>query len=302
MSRTVEQIEERLSPARLKEQVASVSAEVKESAIVGYREAKDQLKEDVQRELAEAKQKVESELTHARAAVREATVGKVEHMVSDARDTMADAGTTLLDTIRANPIPTALIGLGLGWLFVDRSRRSSMVMEGGRRRGRLLGERDIIQEGRRGIGSAVRTVEEGAGRWADQAQERASEVGEKVTHMAEEAAHRASEVVDEASVRGREAIRGASHQITRTERRIETTIRSNPLALGAIALAVGAAIAMWLPQTEAENQWMGTAKDRLVRRAEGVAGGALQKAEQKVDQLTSGEKEKTADLNGMVTG
>lgn len=87
MSRTALAIEERLSPAHIKEQVA----DIKQPVLGEYHEAKDHLKEDishelreakekVQVELREAKEKVQEEIREARMAVREATVGKVEHM------------------------------------------------------------------------------------------------------------------------------------------------------------------------------------------------------------------------------
>jgi ElaB/YqjD/DUF883 family membrane-anchored ribosome-binding protein len=44
-------------------------------------------------------------------------------------------------------------------------------------------------------------------------------------------------------------------------------VQENPLAAGAIALAVGAAIAMVLPATGAENRAMGETRDRVWQRA-----------------------------------
>ena len=133
MSRTVNEIEERLSPAHIKEQVANVTAgvksdieqkvaDLKESVIGGYHDTKDHLKDDLGRELRGARHMVSDEITHARAAVRDATVGRVEHMVHDARESVTDAGTSVLDTIKANPIPAAMIGIGLGWLLLGGAR------------------------------------------------------------------------------------------------------------------------------------------------------------------------------------
>jgi len=91
MSATVNKIEERLSPAHIEEQVA----DLKQSVLGSYHEAKDHLKEDLSRELLEAKEKVKDELlevkekvqheiSDARTAVRDATVGKVENMIQEA--------------------------------------------------------------------------------------------------------------------------------------------------------------------------------------------------------------------------
>src|SRR3954471_14674887 len=60
----------------------------------------------------------------ARVKIREATVGKVERIVDDAGQTATQTGNTLVSTIRQNPVPAALAGLGIGWLAM-RMRSSS---------------------------------------------------------------------------------------------------------------------------------------------------------------------------------
>ena len=47
----------------------------------------------------------------AKDRVKEATVGKAQ-----------EAGSGIVDTIRQNPLPAALTGIGLGWLFVERQK------------------------------------------------------------------------------------------------------------------------------------------------------------------------------------
>ena len=359
MSRTVDAIEQRLSPAHIKEQVA----DIKQSVLGEYHEAKDHLKEDISRELREAKEKVQVELREAkekvqeeireaRMAVREATVGKVEHMVHDARETVTDAGTTVIDTIKANPVPAALVAVGLGWLLMSgRSSGSSRRLSPGARGIRYessgyqgyqpeygypehdermgRGPRRIIRQGQQMVEGALHTagegvtglghrVQEGAGHLAEQASGVAQEVGSRVTsvardaasgveHLAGDAREAAGHFAEDVRVRGRQVIRGAGRQARRAEQTFETTLRENPLAVGAVALAVGAAIALALPTTEAEDHWMGEAKDRLLRRAEGLAEGAIHKVEDKVAQLGSGssheEEERAPDThNGISNG
>src|SRR3954466_583870 len=87
MSETIEAIQERLNPQHLKEQV------------------KDQVREQFQ---------------EVKATVREATIGKAEDMVRNVGDTLGEARYGLMETIRQNPIPAALAGIGLGWLFMNR--------------------------------------------------------------------------------------------------------------------------------------------------------------------------------------
>ena len=350
MSRTVNAIEERLSPAHLKEQFASVTAgitadvehkvaELKESVLGGYHEAKDHLKDDLGREIRGARHMVSDEITHARAAVREATVGKVEHMVHDARESVTDAGTSVLDTIKANPIPAAMIGLGLGWLIFGSSRgprgdaaertmhryrinAGSQYGSGagygyadGRDEGNDLGEggsRRVLRQGQRAVGNAVHAagdgvsnlghrVSEGASHLVEGAQGVAHDATSTVSHLAQDAGHRVAEVAGgardaavhfagDARVRGQRVVRGAGRQFMRAERGIESTLRENPLALGAVAIAIGAAIGLSLPHTRVEDEWMGDTKERLLHQAEDMAGQAIHKAEEAVGQLTAGDK------------
>ncbi|MBF6589614.1 MAG: DUF3618 domain-containing protein [Ktedonobacterales bacterium] len=54
----------------------------------------------------------------AQDAIHDATIGRVEQVVSNVQDSARGAGNTILGTIRANPLPAALVGAGLGWLFI----------------------------------------------------------------------------------------------------------------------------------------------------------------------------------------
>src|SRR6476660_1165345 len=61
----------------------------------------------------------------AKDAVRDATVGRVQDMASNITDTARDTGSTLMDTIRENPLPAALVGIGVGWLFLSARRQAA---------------------------------------------------------------------------------------------------------------------------------------------------------------------------------
>jgi len=63
----------------------------------------------------------ENLLEQAKDTVREATVGRVEQMVNDASSAAKDTGTNLVDMVKQNPVPAALLGLGLAW-FLTRDK------------------------------------------------------------------------------------------------------------------------------------------------------------------------------------
>src|SRR5215212_7881930 len=106
MSQTVDALQAKLAPDTLVEQAKEALSEVTERAV---QEAKERAREAIQEATELAKD-----------AVHDATVGKAEHMVSSATETAMDTGSSLMGTIRANPIPAAIAAVSLGWLFTKR--------------------------------------------------------------------------------------------------------------------------------------------------------------------------------------
>ena len=89
-------------------------------------ESPEVLRARVERTRAEVKETmttIQARLSPARLKqdVRDATVGKVEDMAQSARYTAQQLKGNMMDTISQNPVPVALIGLGVAWLFKARS-------------------------------------------------------------------------------------------------------------------------------------------------------------------------------------
>jgi hypothetical protein len=157
-----------------------------------------------------------------------------------------------------------------------------------------------MREGQRAVGTAIhsaedramhagRRMQQGANHLVHQAGDVAHDVGERVGAVAHDVGervqhmtHEVGHYAEEAGIRGRRVARRAGRQVMRVERGFENTIKENPLAIGAVALAVGAAIGLSLPSTQTEDEWMGATKERLVDRAEDFAGEALHKVESTV--------------------
>jgi ElaB/YqjD/DUF883 family membrane-anchored ribosome-binding protein len=201
-------------------------------------------------------------LAQARENVRDATIGKVESMattatevVNNAGQAAQDAGTGVVDTIRRNPLPAAMIGIGLTWLLM--SNRSSRTWE-------TVDDRTYDTTYRAGYagGSVTDRVGQAAGETVGQVQEKAGQLAEQVQTKASQVPDVARQVQD-----------GATR-----------VAQDNPLAVGAIALAVGTAIGMALPATKSEREVMGQARDSLIGRAEDVASEAMTKVEESARQ------------------
>jgi hypothetical protein len=114
MTETIEAIQERLDPERLTQQATEVTEQAREAA-------KDVAKYAIE----EAKTALNDMTSQAKASVREATIGRVEHMAMSTRDTAESVRGDLWTTIKRNPVPAALAAIGIGWLWSNRSSGGS---------------------------------------------------------------------------------------------------------------------------------------------------------------------------------
>ena len=227
-------------------------------------------------------------MEQAKETARDATIGKAQEMASNVADTAKETGSTLMDTIRENPVPVALTAIGLGWLLWGarrkaadrRDERDYWNARNGRygqydRYGRYSGYDDRYRNGmyqpRQDDGRMSQMadkVQDTAGRVGDQMQNAASKVSDQVQDAASTVADRAGDAADY-----------AQWQAQRARSWLEQTWEDNPLLVAGAALAAGALIGLSVPETQMENQLMGDARDSLVEKAQGVAEDTVQKAQ-----------------------
>src|SRR5688500_4183954 len=56
--------------------------------------------------------------------IHDATIGRVQDVARNTVDKVSDAPRSIVNVMRENPIPAAMIGIGLGWLFFNRRERN----------------------------------------------------------------------------------------------------------------------------------------------------------------------------------
>jgi hypothetical protein len=149
--------------------------------------------------------------------------------------------------IRDNPLPSALIGMGLVWLFTGA---------------KLPGRAD------------VRAVATKASELGERMQDTASDLSRAVG----DAASSARDVV--LSGGASQSKRGAfGDQIFSTARsNVSDLFENQPLALAAVGLALGAGLAASLPITSTETNLLGEASANLQVAARGVVGEQIERA------------------------
>jgi len=57
--------------------------------------------------------------------IREATIGRVEEMARQAGERLNSAGSGIVQTIKDNPVPAVIAGVGLAWLFLGQGGSSA---------------------------------------------------------------------------------------------------------------------------------------------------------------------------------
>lgn len=231
----------------------------------------------------------------AKDAVRDATIGKVEQTMNDVTDTAKESGYTLLDTIRQNPIPAALAGIGVGWLVMK-------ARENGERRAAYRGDYRTDRYARGYAGPYDRYRTSGGAYYSsgyrdqmsrdtgpslgDQAQDKMSHVTDKAQEVGGQLQDQAQHVADQ-----------AQYQAYRAKGWFERTLDENPLAMGLVAVAAGALVGMAVPETDQERQWMGPARDQLVEKAQDIAQDTADKAQQVAKEATKAAKNEAKNQN-----
>jgi hypothetical protein len=185
----------------------------------------------------------------------------------------------IVNTLKQHPVPATLAGLGAAWWLMDRQRNTddfdtsySDQYYGGRWSGQTgggtRGVRDMANDASGAVADLTERAKETVGDYAERAQETVGEYAE-----------RAQETVGEYA--------------DRAQTEFDRLLRDNPLALAAVAVAVGTAIGMAVPETRRERELMGDMRDQLVDKAQDLAKGAVDKVQQVASNLQGDEKSKS---------
>jgi hypothetical protein len=198
-----------------------------------------------------------------------------ENVMHHTRDTAGG----FMHTIRDNPVPAALVGVGVAWLMTNASR--ARRDDGWRAR---RDHSDWSSGGRSTYAEEGRYEQGRSGGLREQV----SELGEDLTSGA------------------RQFAEGTSDAVRRTGRRAQNQFQrmmnDNPLLVGAGALMLGVAFGLAVPETERENAWMGETRDAVVDRAQQVAGDAASAIQEKATGVADAAGSVAESMSDMERG
>ena len=222
---------------------------------------------------------VSNAIETAKDTAYDATIGKAVNFMKNVGDGVTHTGA--FKTVKNNPVPLALIGIGAGLLVYQGFGRSRSSRPGNGRADRFYdggnGESrpSTYASAKRAIGDATDRAYDGITGKANVALESVSNAAgaayESVTGAVSNAYSGAGDVAQRAYER-------AGDYGTIAYEKYDEYLEENPLALGAIALAVGAAVGFAIPATQYEGKLMGDARENLVQRAQDAAGSLVDKA------------------------
>jgi ElaB/YqjD/DUF883 family membrane-anchored ribosome-binding protein len=210
-------------------------------------------------------------LQQAKDGMKDAATGKVKDIMSSASDTAFDAaqrargyGNHLAWYAKEHPIHIAITAGVITWWML-RDRNSSAEWYGA---SETAWENDEL-------GSMEDTVGARARNAAANARETAAEYAARTKETVGEYAASAASTA-------RSATRRVTTAATSATRTTNDWAHENPLAAGALAVAVGAAVGLAMRSTQYEDRTLGAARDQALQKAKTVADNLRQNVTEKV--------------------
>ena len=168
----------------------------------------------------------------------------------------------LSDAARKNPISAALIGMGVLWLFTGgrTAERVGDLVRG-------AGFDRIPDAAGNAFDAARSTLRSGAESIGDRVSSATETVRESGAAGLDRVARAGSGVADAAYGYAQNIPDAGGALFSTARENLSELFRAQPLALGAIGLAIGAGIAAALPVTDLEAEYLGEASDNLKEKA-----------------------------------
>ncbi len=214
-------------------------------------------------------------------------------IVDEAMETMRSVSirdSHLMDLVRDNPVPLALVGLGLGWLALSSIRPAASRLEEAAEPGAEGYEREEW------AGHGAGESGNGSGRIAelsDAARERTGELARNLGESAQEFTGQVRERARKATHRMRRLSVSVRNRAGEWAGRSSDVFQDHPLLIGMVAVVAGVAMGAALPRSRREAEMLGEASAGLVesardagRQAVRRASGAIQRAARSVGEET----------------
>lgn len=252
---------------------------------LSFQNISEQVKEQVS-------EQINSALETAKENVYDATIGNL----GKAGKFMQNIGKELSKTdvgklARKNPFPLVLIGLGVGLLayegFGSKKRRSSQYEA-------YDSENESYAGGT--LSTSLSTLKSAPAKISDAASSAYETVSGATSSVLGGVTNAAGSAYSSVGNFAGNAYEKVGDYGTQAREQYEYYIEENPLAVGAVALAIGAAVGLSIPSTRYEGELLGEYREQLLDKAQTAASGLVEKVKEVASeaQKTIGNEVKTA--------
>lgn len=215
-------------------------------------------------------------------------------LIDEVMDYFKDGDTSqmlgnLKHQVRDNPLALALVGSGLAWLMAGSPggtsalpRRNPMAGNGSNQRpmagSNTYGDPVHGAANRGSEASYGDRIGEAAGAFADQFNDMTERVGDMADGASDNVKRSMHVLKDSASESFNRASEASSAAADRVRTSLLDALDREPLVLGAIGVAVGAAIGAMLPPTRVERDYLGKASEAVRESASDLVSEGIEKA------------------------
>ena len=284
MSETINAIQEKLSFSNL---VESAKDEVSDQISGAYKSAKTAL-------FGNASEKMGTLMTKVK--------NNVDKFSDDYGPAITGATQTVVETVKSNPIPFIFIGLGFGFWLLNSRRSNNKVKSYRYVDGFDDDEADYDysdtelqnfapSRNRSTVKKVYNKVSDVAGQAGETVANAASTAYEGVSTAAGSAYEGVGNVAGKAYEQVGNLGSGVKQAASWTQETYSEQLEENPIAVGAVAFALGAVIGLAIPSTELEGQYLGEARRNWIQQAQDKAGDLISQAQQVAGELTKTVKE-----------
>lgn len=214
--------------------------------------------------------------------IKENTMNRMTHSANRASSSVGGV-------VRNNPLPIAMIGIGLGWLLLSQSGYDRRLTNS-RTVGRLSDRAERYGRSiRESLHDATDSVREGASHLYEHANRSVRHAAERVSGQGgtpgqdtsvhpegTPAAYGATTGVGGRSV-ARDTGSSMGRRVGKVTHGFWEMVDDHPLVAGVMGVALGAALGASIPNTRYENEWMGEYADEAYDRVKTVASDTLER-------------------------
>jgi len=192
-------------------------------------------------------------------------------------------------TLKNNPVPTVLTGVGLAWLAMNQNKpfQPGSTSSGSGLGGMVSQVVDQVSQAFSGAGDRLHGAADTARDHGQSLRSKAGDLSDRATDSLDATA---SQLTDKAHDVGQRVQKQASE----VKGQFEQLLKEQPLVLAAIGIALGAALGAALPSTRKENELMGPTRDDLADTLKSKGQEAYAVAKDTVKQATDKAPEPSA--------